>query len=308
MSRPAVRALDQRLAATVARQHGVVTRAQLLEVGLTSEMVDRRVRSRRLRPLHRGVYLHGALIGSLEPARAREMAAVLACGPGAVVSHRSAASLWELVAPRRRDHIDVTIPGADRGRRPGIRPHRVTALAADEATELEGVPVTSPVRTLLDLAALVRPRTLEQALAEARRRELAALEDVATALRRAGRKRGTRALRRLIAGEHIPAFTRSAAEERLLGLIRRGRLPPPETNVRVAGMEVDFVWRSHRVVVEVDGFAYHSSRRTFESDRRRDTRLAASGFQVLRVTWRQLMEEPAPLLVKLAQVLALAGA
>lgn len=272
-------------------------------------MVDKRVESGRLRPLHRGVYLHGSLVGPLEPARLREMAAVLACGPGSVVSHESAAALWGLLrgegdgAP-----VHVTVPGTDRGRRPGIRRHKVADLPAEHAALDDGVPVTSPARTIVDLAARARPRALEQALAEAERRELANLEDVAAALERVPWTTGVPVLRQLIADKGRLALTRSEAEERLLALVRKGGLRPPETNVRVGRNEVDFLWRSERVVVEVDGFAHHSSRRIFENDRRRDARLAALGLRVVRVTWRQLTKEPHAVLARLAQVLVLARA
>lgn len=245
--------IEVRIAAIASLQHGVLTRAQLLEAGLTSDMVDGRVRSGRLCPLQRGVYLNGALVGPLEPERAREMAAVLACGPGALVSHESAAFLWALLHPHRgRVPVHVTIPGADRGRRPGIRPHRVTVLPPEDRTVVDGVPVTTPARTIVDLAARVRPRVLEQVTAAAMRRDLADQEDVADVLARKSGARGAPLLRRLMATRRGPAFTRSEAEERFLTLIRGAGLPDPETNVHVGGSEVDFLWRAERVIVEVD--------------------------------------------------------
>lgn len=311
---------DEVVADLTARQHGVMTRSQLLEAGIPVDAIDRRVRSRRLRPLHRGVYLHGALMGKLEPPRAREMAAVLACGPGSAVSHESAARLWGLLPPvvdgsRRRGGsrdaprppIHVVVPGADRGRRAGVRPHRVAGLPREETAVLEGIPVTAAARTLIDLAAATRPRRLEQAVAEAERRGLADREALAVMLDRRGPVPGAPVLRTLLTNPRAPAFTRSPAEEGLLDLVRRAGLPEPETNVRVAGVEADFLWPEARVVVEVDGFAYHSSRRSFERDRRRDLALTAVGLTVIRITWRQLNDEPEALLVHLAQTLARAG-
>lgn len=298
---------EGRIAAITARQHGVVTRAQLVEVGLTPDAIDGRVRSKRLRPLHRGVYVPGSLVGPLLPPRAREMAAVLACGPGATVSHGSAASLWS-ITPERGDGlpVHVTVPG-DRTR-PGIRVHRVRTLAAEETAVLDGIPVTTPARTLLDLAAHLRARDLEQAIARAERLDLTDARELLALLERRRPRRGVRLLRSLIGEGGRPALTRSAAEERFLGLTRQGKLPVPEANARVAGFEVDFLWRSEAVAVEVDGFAYHSSRRTFESDRQRDAELAARGIQVVRVTWRQITGEPHAVLVRLARTLALAEA
>ncbi|HEX9887169.1 MAG TPA: hypothetical protein VGA70_11810, partial [Longimicrobiales bacterium] len=275
MSRREAQSPEARISVLASRQHGVVLRGQLLDAGLTSHMVDSRVRRRHLRPVQRGVYLLGALVGPLEPAWAREMAAVLACGPGAVVSHESAASLWELLRPAsQRRAVHVTIPGVDRGRRPGIHPHRVAVIPPEDATVVDGVPVTTPVRTIIDLACRVRLRTLEQVVGQAERGGLVKLEDLAAALERGPRTRGSPLLRRLISQGRGPVFTRSMAEERFLALTRKGGLPAPETNVSVSGSEVDFLWRSERVAVEVDGFAFHGARPSFESDRRRDARLS----------------------------------
>ncbi len=303
MKRHDAASIEGKVAAFASRQHGVITRGQLLDAGFTRQMVDRRVRSGRLRPLHWGVYLLGALVGPLEPVRAREMAAVLACGGRAFASHENGALLWGLLHVERDASVHVTVEGVDRGRRPGICAHRVVVLAAEDAAEVDGVPVTSPARTLVDIAARVRPRVLEQAMAEAERKELVTPGDVLAALNRKGRARGAPLLRRMIMARESPAFTRSTAEERLLALVRRGRLPAPQTNVQVAGTEVDFLWPDERVTVEVDGFAYHSSRRSFENDRRRDARLMALGLRIVRVTWRQLNDEPDAVLVRLAQTL-----
>ncbi len=300
------RTVEERIGATAAVQHGVLTLPQLLEAGLSVHQVERRARSGRLVRLHRGVYLHGALTGPLEPPLARPMAAVLACGPGAVVSYESAATLWKLVPAAEAGPVHVTVPGGDRGRRPGLAPHRVASLPGEDRGEVDRVPVTAPPRTLVDLAAHVRPRTLEQALAEAERTGLAKPEEVARVLERRPRARGRATLRQWVSVGREPAYTRSEAEERFLELSAKGDLPEPRTNVRIGGVEVDCLWRAERVVVEVDGFAYHAPRRRFEGDRRRDARLAALGFHVVRVTWRQLVDEPEAVLVRLAQILALA--
>ncbi len=289
------------------RQHGVVSRAQLLGAGLAGGAIDALVRRSRLRPVHRGVYLLGALAGPLEPPRAPEMAALLACGRDAVVSHRSAAGLWGLLPPPPgRAPVDVLIPGRDRSRHRGLRARRVVDLSREDVTIREGIPVTTAARTLVDLAGTLAMRELEQALARADRKGLAGRADVAAALSRRYRAKGAAALRELLASADAPAFTRSEAEERLLALVRSGGLPAPSANARIGAIEVDFLWRGTGVVVEVDGFAHHRSRRSFEGDRIRDARLAAMGLRVVRVTWRQLVKEPARTLVRLAQVLAVA--
>jgi very-short-patch-repair endonuclease len=298
MTRRDIEATVERVATS---QHGVVTRVQLLDAGVSPDVVAGLVRSGRLRPVHRGVYTAGPILGE----RATEMAAALACGPAGIVSHRSAIVTWELVRGAVRPaEVDITLVAGIR-RRPGIRIHRVATLCAEEVTTFESIPVTIPARTLLDAAVTLGQRDLERALAEALARRLTTMEEIRQLL---GRHAGRKGARRLasIAGEGRPAFIRSEAEERLLALIRRSRLGSPETNVRIAGHEVDFLWRRERLVVEVDGFAYHSSRTSFEGDRRRDAALLAAGLRVLRLTWRQITRETESVLVRLAQALVMA--
>jgi len=289
------------IATLAAHQHGVVARGQLLQAGLKSGAIGSRVRRRRLRAMHRGVYL----VGPVAPPLARPMAAVLACGEGAFLSHRSAAALWSL-GPYSIDapSIDVTVVARDCGHRPGIRAHRMRALQSDETTTRNRIPITTPARTLLDLASLVPERELEAAVAEAERRRLAADRRLLALVARYPRRPGTRVLQQLLEGAEQPAFTRSEAEKRFLALIRRSQLDSPEVNARIGPYEVDFLWREQRLVVEVDGFAYHSDRAAFERDRRRDADLAALGYTVVRVTWRQLVDEPAAVVARVAQALA----
>ena len=231
------------------------------------------------------------------------MAAVLACGRSAVLSHRSAAALWQLgISIAKEEPVDVTMVAVDRGCRPGICPHRVISLPAREVTECENIPVTTVARTLLDLAAVATSSELTQALAVAARTYDTQPETVMTLLSRFQRRPGARLLRAILA-EGTPALTRSQAEEQLLGLIRKAQLPRPEVNAHIDRYEVDFLWKSQRLIVEVDGFAYHSSRTRFENDRRRDAALAAQGFRVMRLTWRQISSEPEATLVRLAQAL-----
>jgi very-short-patch-repair endonuclease len=219
-----------------------------------------------------------------------------------VVSHRSAAGLWRLL-PAAKGDVEVTVAGRDCRSRPGIRVHRVSALDPRDIRKLGGTPITSPARTILDLAAVVRPRELEQTLAEAYARRLARRSELVSLLARRLSRPGTRALRALL-DDGTPALTRSQAEERLLALIRAAELPAPETNIRIRRHEVDFLWREQRLVVEVDGFAFHSSRSAFERDRRRDAELGTLGFRVMRVTWRQIVNGPEALIARLAKALA----
>jgi very-short-patch-repair endonuclease len=284
-----------------AGQHGVVARAQLCAAGLSARAIDRRVASGRLKVMHRGVYRVGPVPGL----RAREMAALLACGAAAVVSHRSAGSVWQILPPRPpQEAVDITVPGIVRRRLSGIRSHRVRTLAPDEVVRVDGVPFTSPGRTLLDLANVLGQGELERAAAQAERLDLITPASVRTLLTAHARHPGSRILWRLFDADSRPAFTRSEAEAQLLGLIRKARLRAPETNVRLSGYEVDFLWAVEKLVVEVDGYAHHSSAGAFARDRRRDATLTAAGFRVVRVTWWDIVNEPEATLVNLEQSLA----
>ena len=294
------RSPERAIARLAASQHGVVTRTQLYALGLGRHSIDHRLRSARLHPLHRGVYLvgHAAL-----PQHAREIAAVLACGPGAVVSHRSAAVLWRLLPhPARAAPVDVTVPGRYPGKKRGILVHRAGALPRQETRTCQGVPTTSPGRTLIDLAAQAPARELERALAEGQARGLIRPRELGLLLDRHRGRRGTATLRALLGDGAV--LTRSEAEDRLLSLVRRAALPPPDVNVRLGGHEVDFLWREEGLVVEVDGFAFHSSRAAFERDRARDAELQSRGYRVIRVTWRQLVDRREATLARIAGALA----
>jgi very-short-patch-repair endonuclease len=283
-------------------QHGVVARRQLLGEGISAAVIARRVSAGLLEPLHRGVYR----VGPVRAPHVVDMAAVLACGESTVLSHRSAGALWSAGALNRPDAVEV-ITSADRGRRHGIRACCIRTLRTDETTTLENIPITTPARTLVDLAAVVDARELERALALTLNHGLADAASILAVLDRHPRLHGAHVLRAMIVSETQPAFTRSEAEQRFLALLRKAMLPMPEANVRLAGYEVDFYWRAQRFVVEIDGFAFHASARMFESDRRRDAALAAAGVRVTRVTWRQMENEPVALLVRLGQALALVG-
>jgi very-short-patch-repair endonuclease len=294
-----VRRRERGVAALAARQHGVITRTQLVRSGVGRDAIDKRLRSGRLHRLHRGVYLLGHPV---PPPYALELAAVFACSPRSLLSNRDAAYLWRLLAASERPtSISVTVVGRNPRPRAGIRLHRVASIPRDEIRTRHGIPLTSPARTLLDLAA-TSPRDLERALAEAYAKHLVRHAELVTLVARHPRHRGVARLRALIEGD--PAFTRSEAERHLLALIRKAKLPLPEVNVYLGPYEVDFLWRRERVIVEVDGYAFHSSRRAFEDDRRRDADLAAHGYRVIRITWRQIVSEPAAVLVRLAQTLA----
>jgi very-short-patch-repair endonuclease len=295
------RAAEDRISAIAGRQHGLITRSQLLEVGVRTSAITRRARSGRLRRLHWGVFL----VGPILPPLGREMAAVLACGPRAHLSHISAGRLWDLLVRRVDDGpVHVRVPGGRGGDRPGIRIHGTEVPMQDEQMVLHGIPVTPPERTLLDLATMVRGKELERAVARAERKGLIDGDGLATLVQRWKGRPGIPALREIAGAGGRIAFTRSEAEGRFLDLVREARLPKPESNLTVHGYEVDFLWRAARIVVEVDGYRYHSSRPAFESDRRRNADLAAHGFQVIRLTWRQVAEDGVATAVQIGRALA----
>lgn len=231
------------------------------------------------------------------------MAAVLACGPEAVLSHRSAAWLWQIL-PSPVGDVDVTIVGRDTGVRPGVRRHRVRRFLDGDLTRHRGVPVTTPARTLLDLAGAVGARELERSVDEGLVRGLVDRRRLRAAVARAVGRQGVAALRALLDHQDGPTLTRSEAEERMLALVRSAQLPKPRVNAHLGGREVDLLWSAQRLVVEVDGYAYHSSRSAFERDHLRDAELGAAGFRVMRVTWRLLVNQPEAVVARLAAALA----
>jgi very-short-patch-repair endonuclease len=293
-------AQEEEIRSVASRQHGVITRAQLLSAGISPKRLTNRIKVGEVKRLHRGVFLVGPPISPLM----MEMAAVLACGGMAVLSYASAGALWAVWPTRSGGMVEVSIAGGRRPRIPGVRVHRLRELRPDEVTVLQGIPVTTAARTLLDLAGRAPRRDLERALARALRESLVTRSELETLLGRYPARAGTQPVRSLLAGDTAPAVTRSEAEERFLALIRRAQLTSPESNVEVCGHEVDFFWGIQRLIAEIDGFAFHSSREMFESDRRRDAVLAAAGMRVIRITWRQLQKEPEAVLVRVALALA----
>jgi very-short-patch-repair endonuclease len=288
-----------------ARQHGVVAVDQLRALGLTWDWVDARCRQGWLHRVHRGVYAVG------RPALSMEgwwMAAVLACGPGAVLSHRSAGQLWGLVAGPETGHrgrhgrsrgapgaVDVTVPSKS-GRKPrtGLTIHRSITLRSDEVTERDAIPVTTPARTLLDLAAVLSRRKLERAVDEAERLGLCGPAELRAIAQRHRGRPGAGPLNALLRTHAIGStVTRSELEERFLALCRSRRLPQPAVNVPLHGYIVDFLWPPARLIAEVDGRATHGTSRAFQRDRDRDTRLTAHGYRTLRFTWWDVTRRPA---------------
>ena len=276
-----------------------MTRAQLLGAGVSRHVIDRQSKSGALHRRHRGVYVVGHL--ALAP-HANEAAALLACGQRSLISHRSAAYLWGL-SEHQPAVVDVTLVGRRCRPKDGVRLHNVSTLDPADIRNRAGLPVTSPARTLVDLAADATYAELDRGVSEARIKGLLRNDELQTALERAGRRHGTAMMRAFLRSEDGRGFTRSEAERRTRALLRQARLPVPRVNARVAGYEIDFLWEPERVIVEVDGYAYHGNRRAFERDRRKDLALTSAGYLVIRISWRQLDEEPFVVVAHVARAL-----
>jgi hypothetical protein len=277
----------------------VLSRSQLLDLGISPAAIATWRRRQRLQVVHRGVYSvgHTAL-----RAEGHRLAAVLACGPGAVLSHRTAAAHWGLLGTDQT-RIDVTAPRGRHGA-PGIRLHRSRSLDAQDTNNHQGIPITSVSRTLLDLAATARPSELERALAQSERLQLYDHRAIQSTIVKNNGHRGTQVLAQ--ATSRTPKWTRNEWEAEFLALIRKAGLPEPETNDAFhvpdyGHCEPDYHWPEHRVIVETDGFETHGTRAAFHADRAKDAALTASGYRVLRFTRD---DEPGLAIKRLTAVLA----
>jgi very-short-patch-repair endonuclease len=296
------------IAAVAERQHGLVTLAQLETAGLSASAVRSRVQAGSMHRLYVGVYA----VGHQPLDRfARYMAAVLACEPGAVLSHRSAAALWGIRENRRRS-IDVTAPNR-RGRIPnGIDAHRDGSLADADRTALHRIPCTTVSRTLLDLAGVVPIGELRKAISEAEVLRLLDHQAVRQLIRRSRGRRGVARLRMLLDDIHPQTKrTRSELERLFLRMCARARLPEPEVNAKldVGGrvLEPDFLWRDAGLIVEADSRRYHDTGSAFQLDRKREQRLMLAGWRVTRCTWEQVEREPGQLAETIRRLLAQAA-
>jgi hypothetical protein len=297
------RGVDSRIAELAGRQHGVVSRDQLLEFGYSPSDIKRRLRRTALLGIHRGVYAVGHRSLTQE---GRWLAAVLAAGRDAVLSHRSAGQLWGLL-PWSGSIPEITRPTASR-LGAGIRAHR-SALPDDEKEATRGIPVTSVSRTLLDMGGVLGRTRIEQALNEAEIRRLTSAVSIPALLARYPRRPGTANLRALLEqGREAAGITRRELEASFADFVDVRGLPRPRRNayllVRDRTIEVDCLWPLQRLIVELDGRAVHSTMHAFEGDRERDRLLTVEGWDVIRVTWHQLEREPDALAADLAGLLA----
>jgi len=292
-----------RIVALAERQHGVVARRQLLEIGVTPSMVETRLRRGVLAQLHPGVYA----VGHRQLRRdGHRVAALLWAGPGAALSHREAAALhglWQAGA-----QIDVTTTRRSRTPRPGVAVHHTRVLDAGDVSRVDGMPVTSVPRTLVDLAGVLSPQHLANALREAehlRLLDLRAIEDVLQRTR-ARRGQGHAAMRVALEERRRRGLqlTRSILEARFLALCDRHGLPTPRTNFHVGDMEVDACWPDRRLAVELDGWERHKDRRAFQRDRTKGNELLRAGWRLLRFTHDDVVRRPAETAASIAGFLA----
>jgi predicted transcriptional regulator of viral defense system len=279
--------VDARIAGLAQRQHGVVSALQLRALGIQRGSIAHRLQTGRLHRIHAAVYAVGHPLLSL---KGQFMAATLAAGAGAAISHRSAAHLHGLLATTATK-IHVSSPRrVERSRT--LKPHQTRTLAPQDLTTVDDIPVTSVARTLLDLATVAPQRDVERALDQAeilRLFDLNAVDDVLARANGRDTKRLEAALRSQRDG---PTLTRSELEEAFIALVDDAGLPRPQMNTAVCGFEVDAYWREHGVVVEIDSYRYHRTRRAFEADRRRDIALQAAGIRTARVTDRRINADP----------------
>jgi very-short-patch-repair endonuclease len=282
---------DEAIAALASRQNGVVARAQLLDLGLSGRAVDHRLEVGRLRRLFAGTYAAGHDAISFT---GRVLAAVIAMQPGAAASHLTAAALWGIVEPPKGwPHVTATQSRRPRG---GVVIHRA-GLPTEDVAIVAGIPVTGVARTPLDLSATLDAKALRRLVKQAEFLDLTTVDALVEILARYPRRRGRRALARLVGGLVLSdRRTRSELEDRFLEFCASRGLPLPETNVEVpvqgGRMEVDCLWREARLVVELDGRRAHATGLAFEDDRARDRALVAAGFSPVRVTWNHLHHEP----------------
>jgi very-short-patch-repair endonuclease len=292
---------DERIRQIAEAQRGRVSTRQLYAAGISSGAISRRLASSRLIRLHRCVFAVGHLAST---PLGDETAALLAVGSTAVLSHRSAAQLLGLIEPQAPPPVHVTLPVKRSISLDGVVIHRTALLMPRDIRIRHGLPVMSPARALLDLAAAaaISDRELELAFDRGIVERVVRPADLAELVTRAVGHPGRGRLAALLSRQTgQTTMTRSEAEERVLALIRGARLPMPLVNARLGGYEVDFLWPDHRLVLEVDGFRFHTTRAAFERDRRKDADLRRAEIEVLRTTWRAIEGEPYVLVADVAR-------
>lgn len=290
---------DRRVTALAARQRGVISRAQLLALGITPSAVDRALARGRLYRAHRGVYSVMPLPAL--PPLARERAAILACGQRAYISHHSAAGLLN-IRPRHTGNVEVTIVGRDAARRrSGLIVHRTQVLDRRDVRSHEGIPVTSAALTVIDIAPDLCEYDLQLALNEALARKLMTVWQMRQVLDRYPNRLGSSLVRTQLQPELLTGVPNSGGEKALLVHLVSAGLPRPLVNHKLGGWRPDLYWPEARLAVEVDGVDFHSTRPRLERDHRKDLGLRGMGVESLRFTGRQIKRELPFVLVTIAR-------
>lgn len=284
------------------RQHGVVGHRQLLELDIGGGLIFRRQEGGLLVPLHRGVY---ALAHKRITREGTWMAAVLACGSGAVLSHFNAGCLWGICGSYGRIEVLRQAGGFKPEGHRGVRLHQTRRLHSYEVTLEKGIPVTAMERVLLDLAARTDAKRLERTFVQAYKREGFSWSRLNRIIARRRGCKGVGKLRRIALEVDPEALeTKSVSEVDFLALCRQVSLPTPFVNVLVEGHLVDFLWPSQKVIVETDSWSHHGDRPTFEKDRQRDVDLISAGYEVHRTTYKMLECNPGPFLDNVRRALS----
>jgi len=297
------RDLDKLIAWVADRQRGVVAHWQLKDWGVSNTAIDRRIRKGLLIPIFRGVYAVGHRASV--PLQ-REAAAVLAYRHHVALSHRTSAAMMELLPYPASADVWVTVAQRRVDGRPGLCVMCVDGFDPRDIRRLDGLPITAPARTLVDLASVVDAEQLERAVATGLRGERWATErEVWEQLARDRGRRGAGRLGALLERDAEPAHTKSEAEALLLGIIREAGFPEPRANMDIGPYEVDLAWPSHHVIAEYDSWQFHSDRTAFRPDRERTNWLQLRGYVVLRFTWYDVTRGRAALLTRLRQALRL---
>lgn len=288
--------MDAVVAEIAAAQEGNVTRKQLRQAGLSDREIDHRIARKRLHRVHRGVFLPGHAV---PPERAPQRAAVLTLGENAYLSYRSALEQYGVLPPSDGP-IDVTVIGCCRRSRDGIRVHRTTRIAPEDLGTLDGLPITSPARALLDFADEATPRELAGAVNEAHVQQLTTPDELRAILQRTPGRRGAALLRATLDRHDGPDTTHDGGEKLLQALLKRARLPKPTTNQRLNGYEVDFLYEDAKLVIEIDSGKFHGTPAAVDRDRRKDAHLRRLGYTVLRYSYHQIADEPEAVIAEIA--------
>ena len=299
-----VQGADPAIARLAGGQAGAVGRSQLTALGLGRGAIDHRIERRRFHRRHRGAYLVGH---DIPAEHADYTVAVLACGEGAYLGRRSALERYGVVE-RRAGDVHVTVIARRRRSRPGIRVHTTRNADPRDFGSIDGLPITSPARSLLDFADDATPNELARAVNEAQVQNLATPTELRALLKRSPGRKGAAILTATLDRHDGPTTAHEGGEQLLEPLLRRARLPKPAVNAPLLGYEVDFLWEQHKLVIECDSGKFHGTPAAVDRDRRKDAHLRRNGYTVLRYSFWQIADEPEAVIAEIAAHLASARA